>query len=774
MGPLPLIAAAFLLGAAMPWSPPTSIAAVAAALFAGAGYVGRARTPLASWALVVAAVFAGGARRGELTLPRWSRVPVAEAALARGRVIAGCAHDGDRDHCVIDVEGRGISDLRVPPDRCAASPGDVIEAVVTARPVVPMRNAPREPTGYARLLGGLRWSLDSAACEVVARRPTLFDRVRREALSTRRSLERALTRSLTNDGASRAKALLFGDRTGLDALELDDFRESGMAHLLAVSGAHVSLLVMLTGALLRALLTRIRALAVRGISTRLALVLPLPAVGFFVVVTGEAPSSVRALCTAAITALASLVGRRARGEDTVALVALAMCARDPALVVDVGWVLSVVASWALARGSSQERENKPLGLFAHLRDELLGALSASVRVGLAVAPVLAWHFGRTPLTATVMNAVAAPVGEALLLPAVLVAAAVGAVLPTSLASLLGAPVSSLLATLFALPGVAMGLPFASVPLPLPTPAQWVIASAFAVAACGRHPRSFAALSLLCALSLGALEVAHRHDLHSRETLRITALDVGQGDAIFVELPDGEAMLIDGGGAITGGPDPGEREVVPWLRLARRGHLAAVVLSHPHPDHAGGLPAVLRALRVDALWDTGQGRSLGYTGVYAETLRAARERGVPVIEPAALCAGPRPFHGAMIEVLAPCPGPRDETPPNDASFVIRISVGRGSALFPGDLEREGEREILARLGRVDVLKVGHHGSATSSTDDFLGLLRPRVALVSSGHPSPFGHPHGRVVEAMRRYGIELRRTDLDGAVSVTVHPDGRVE
>ena len=774
MGPLPLIVAAFLLGMTLPWAPPPLVCAIVSASLVGVALVARARGIASSWLLLAAALLAGGARRSSLEVPVWPRVPVAEAALARGRVLDGCATDGDRDRCVVEVDGFGRSELHLPPGRCAAMPGDVIEAVVTARAIVPMRNPPRDPSGLSRVLKGLRWTLDSAACEVVARRASPMDLVRRAALVTRRALEASLAKSLSVQHASRARALLFGDRTGLDAREHEAFRETGMAHLLAVSGAHVSLLLALTGAVMRALLTRARWLAVRGIAPRVAGILPLPLVGFFVVVTGEAPSSLRALLTATITALATLSGRRAHGESAVALVALVMAARDPSLVVDVGWVLSVVASWALARGSSEPAQEASPSLGSHLRSELVGALSASVRVGIAVTPALAWHFGRAPLTATVMNAVAAPVGEALLLPAVLVAAALGALLPLSLATLLGTPVGGLLGVLFALPSVAMRLPFASIATPAPTPAEWIVATVFAVASCGRSLRQTLALVLACALSLGALEAIHRHGLHPHGALRITAIDVGQGDAIVVELPDGEAMLVDGGGALTGGPDPGAREVVPWLALRRRDHLVAVVLSHPHPDHAGGLPAVLRALRVDALWDTGQGRSLGFTGAYGETLQTASEKHVPVIGPGALCGPPRRFHGAWIEVLAPCPSALDETPPNDASFVIRITVGRASALLPGDLERAGESLILSQLGRVDVLKVGHHGSATSSSDAFLDVLRPRVALVSAGHPSPFGHPHPAVLAAMRRHGVDLRRTDLSGAVTVTLRPDGGVE
>ena len=773
-GPLPLVALGFLLGLALPWSPDVvATASLAAALALAGPVVARRRRALGASLLLAAALLAGGARRHVLALPTWTRVPVADAELLQGRVVQGCAGDGDHDRCVVDMPGWGLVAVRLPPGRCAATPGDLVEAAMTVRPLVPMRNPPRDPPELTRVLRGVRWTADASSCGVVGRRAGPLDALRTLALRVRQRTERCLARALQPAHASRARALLFGDRSGMRRDEQEAFRETGMAHLLAVSGAHVSLLLGLVGFVLRALALRVRRLAEEGAAPRLAAALPLPIVGFFILVTGEAPSSLRALLTALVSALASLAGRRAQGEAVVALVALAMAAVDPVLVSDVGWVLSVAASWALARGS-RDPSPPPDGLRAYLCHELTAALAASFRVSVAVTPALAWHFGRAPLSAIALNAVAAPVGEALLLPAVLLAALAGAVLPSWALGPPGHVVGALLEPLFALPSAAMRLPLASVTLPTPTPAQWVVATAFAVLACGRRTRAQALIALACAATLGAMELHHRRGLHPRGVLRVTALDVGQGDALVVELPDGAAMLVDAGGALTGGPDPGEHVVVPWLALRRRAELAAVVLSHPHPDHGGGLPAVLGAVRVRELWDTGQGASLGYAGFYADTLAAARRRGVRVRGPSSLCGAPWRFHGVTVEVLSPCPAARDETPPNDASFVLRLTWGRASVLLPGDLERDGEAALLSAVGPVSVLKVGHHGSRTSTTDAWLDALRPRVALVSCGHPSPFGHPHPEVLERLRARSIEVRRTDLSGAVSVTLHADGRVE
>jgi competence protein ComEC len=717
-------------------------------------------------------------RREVLQLAPWGRIAVTDASRVRVKVVRGCIASPHGDRCEVESNTLGRAILRLPPDRCAASPGDVIEVVATVRAVVPMRNPPRVAPDALDALRGRGYRLDAASCERVERASTIADRLRAWALRTRAWMERSLLGAMPPEGAARARALLFGDTDLVARDEIDAFRESGLAHLLAVSGAHIALLVVLTRWITRAVLVRVRALALRGVPERASRWLPLPVVGFFVLVTGESASAVRALLSACVVAAVSLARRKAQGEPTVALVALVMTVIDPTLALDVGFALSVIAAWTLARKPARDEEPPPrderVPLWRYLLDEAREGLATSARVGLAVMPLLAWHFGRTPVTAVVMNVVAAPVGEALMLPAVLTVSALGALPSVAPVRWVGACAGALLKALFTLPGVAMRLPFASVHLPMPTPGEWVVATAGVMLAFKHAWPVRAKLLVACAACLALMELSHRRDAHPTGALRVTAIDVGQGDAIVVELPDGAAMLVDAGGAITGGPDPGEREVVPWLALRRRTRLAAVVLSHPHPDHAGGLPAVLNAIHADALWDTGQGRALEYRGAYADTLEAARRARVPVLGPRELCGSPRWFHGAWLEVLAPCPGVDDATTPNDASFVIRLTYGKASVLLPGDLEREGERRLIARLKAVTALKVGHHGSRTSSTDAFLERLRPRVALVSCGHPSPFGHPHDAVLERFQRRGINLRRTDLSGAVTVTLRADGSAE
>jgi competence protein ComEC len=722
------------------------------------------------WAValgVLLGALAAGAMRGG-TEPWWTAPPGPQALRVDGRVVRGCDAHGDFVRCVVATDTMGTVSLRAPRGRCEAAPGDRVTAIVSARPVVPWRNPPLEDPSMQSLRRGLAWRLETAQCVVLGRDAGALDLVRRAARRARRAVDAALRRSLTEAGAARAAALLFGDERGLDDATLEAFRETGLAHLLAVSGAHVAVVLRGLGAAVSWLARRSRWIVARGLAWRAARVIPLPLAGFFVLMTGESPASVRALLSGVAVALLSLWGRRARALDVLALTVLAMTLVEPALAHDLGLQLSAVATAALVARAEAGSPPPGEGWGRRALGWALEALRATVRVGLAVTPLLALRFGRAPALATLANLLAAPLAEVVALPLSLATAAASMLSPT-LAAPLGWVTERALALLFALAARAQGVPWASAVWPTPTAGQAVVATAALVALWVVSWRARAALGVAAVLAIGAMELRLRDAQSARGALRVTALDVGQGDAIVVDLPDGRTLLVDGGGALHGEADPGATVVVPWLRATRRTELAVVALTHPHPDHGGGLAAVLEGVAVGEFWETGQGEALAMGGFYGAAIAAAARRGVVRRGAAALCGAHR-LGAVTVTVLAPCPMNPDVAP-NDASLVLRLDHGRASALLPGDLEAAGERALLARLSPVTVLKVGHHGSRTSSTEAFLAALRPRVALVSSGHPSPFNHPHAVVVERFARRGIPLMRTDRQGLVSVTLRADG---
>jgi competence protein ComEC len=251
-------------------------------------------------------------------------------------------------------------------------------------------------------------------------------------------------------------------------------------------------------------------------------------------------------------------------------------------------------------------------------------------------------------------------------------------------------------------------------------------------------------------------------------LRVTFLDVGQGDAIVLQTPKGHVMVVDTGRA-TPEDDMGRRVVLPFLRAQGVNRVDALVLTHPDIDHIGGAISLLQRITVRYLLLP---PSTSDDPLYRHIQEAAERRRIPV---RTLARGERIefSDGVAAEVLHPSVRSAfEQHPDNNASLVLRLRYGRTSLLLTGDTEEEAERDML-RAGenvRADVLKLGHHGSLTSSSESFLEAVRPQVAIVSAGRGNVYGHPHPEILARLEARHIRLFRTDRNGAI--TIVSDGR--
>ena len=533
-----------------------------------------------------------------------------------------------------------------------------------------------------------------------------------------------------------------------------DFKRSGLSHVLAVSGMHLTLVAGAALHLSDRLLRRIPGLAARIPAGTLATVPAALAATVYAALTGFGGSSLRALTMLAAHAFLVLLGRRPSGSSSLAASSFAVGLIDPLAMTDLSTALSVAATAALILLGT--------GIGARLRGPAVvtSAIGASLAATLGTIPVLVEFSLPIPLFGVLANLLAVPLGELVALPFALAGSLLVLCKLLLLAKVSLAIAAAGLALVAQVAHATASVPGGVLFIPQPCGASAGCALVAMAAIVAIRPSRFRRrlVVALVVMALGAEGALHLRP--GLPVLRVTHLDVGQGDATVLEFPGGPLWLVDGGGLIGSTVDVGDRVVVPALVQARRSP-DVVILSHPHPDHFGGLAAVLRDRPPKELWDTGQGEHEVIGGRYAELLDFARAKGIRVRRPDELC-GAHAVGGAVVEVVAPCASVNYDRGPNDNSFVIRVRYGERSVLLTGDAEEKLESELVGRLGSrglaSEVLKVGHHGSRTSTTATFLAAVHPQIAVVSAGHRNRFGHPHAGTLQTLASHAVSVFRTD----------------
>ncbi len=568
------------------------------------------------------------------------------------------------------------------------------------------------------------------------------------------------------------RALVLGERFAVAAPSEAGFKAAGALHVLSVSGLHLTVLAGFLFFVIRRAILFFPALALRVRPEVVAGLLCLPAVGFYTLLTGEAVATARAAMMGGLGFGALIMRRPPSAASAIAAAGIALLVTSPLLLLDVSFQLSftgVLSLAVVARGWKRRRPPQT-GLWPRLRSWLLAGTLASTAAAVATAPLCAHHFAELVPAAPIGNLLLVPPLEMGALPLGLLGGVLGAFHP-----LLGLPFLRLAdwlssAALWLADGFGRLAPVWSVMSPNMIETVLLLLGALVLpVAAGRPPRPRLLLAASLALVCGAGAMSTRVLLRRLNgDLRVTFLDVGQGDAALVEGPDGFVMLIDGGGAVTGSFDPGARVVGPVLRRKGIDRIDLMVLSHPHPDHMGGLFHLLSRFEVRALWTGGDG---GGNPEYDRLIALARARGVDLSPPRTFRRGP-----LVIEARGPMLGDAIGAPPgvsvNDASLVVRVGYAGRSLLFAGDVEEQGEAELVAESSpdrplKSDILKVPHHGSRTSSSDGLLEAVAPGLAVASLGRRNRFGFPRPEVLARYAGRGIELLRTDLHGAVAVQV-------
>jgi competence protein ComEC len=668
---------------------------------------------------------------------------------SRLRLCAGSiAWGGRRVDCNLSISVSCQGDCR------SLHRGDRVEvaARMDARP--PSRNFFPNPFENYLLYEGIHQSASSKSAQLVrmtARAGFFWRAVGRWRERIRAKIEeRFLDGGVLRPPGVFLEATLLGDRLRLEKGEQEVLIGSGVFHMLAISGANIGMLALISLMLCRWLRLPLKP---RYAVTSLLLLL-------FLTVSGFDISAQRAVLMALLLFAARAWFLGVELSNIISFCGLLLLAVNPAQFLDPGFILTFALTAAILVG-----RRIFLGLLKPLPRWAAELLSANFSAALLALPLSLFYFQRYAFSGFFSGLLLAPLAAlvtgcaALLLLLVL--------LPLNAAPLALVPAGIALEAFFAISRWIYG--HLSLSVFRPAPPLWIPAAVgllfFLVSVKRLGTRRRAACALLLAAILAFISFPPAPYRPGR--LEAYFLDVGHGDAAVVVFPGGDALLIDGGGSSFSDFEVGRRLVLPFL-LQRRIHVRWMAVTHYHPDHVKGLTEIIAIMKPEELWLS----SSAVNDVHYKNLLAAK--------PAKTCLRKvargfvRDAGGCAVACLAPPRFIKAARTENDHSLVLRVSDGAHSFLFTGDIEKGVEGELVAALGpglASDVLKVPHHGALTSSSARFLDAVRPRLAVISVQAFSRFGFPRREVVQRLQRRNIRWLSTARRGGIQVASTPRG---
>lgn len=590
----------------------------------------------------------------------------------------------------------------------------------------------------------------------------------------RQMLGEIIDNSLSRESAGLHRAIVPGLKRSIDPEAREAFSAAGLAHLLSISGTHFGLLAFIIFGSVRRLVKCLPANALTKMTlyitpSQIAVITTLPVLFLYALISGASIPTVRSLIMVVIYMLALFLGRKGQWLNSLSIAAVIILLWQPGAVFELSFQLSFIAVLSIGYMLENRAQNTEDREETTDRRKLIGKTLEKLKTGILMtvaavmgtAPVAALVFKQFPLIAPLTNLLVTPLICFVILPLGFFSG-----FSAMLFNLHLMPLNKITdaVTGFALWLVTLfsRLPYASIHVH--DPSALMIAcyyiSLFLIFKRGLRSRYKWELLPLALVIIWYLSMPYM----GGDNFRITFLDVGQGEAAQIDLPDNKRMLIDGA---TARPDTGRMVIAPFLWAKGIKKIDYVVLSHQHADHSGGLAYILDNFDIGEVWLNGR------PALEAEELfRKIKRDGIPF---RMLKRGDLLESGEYaFRILHPydefhANSTRGEySYQNSDSLVMQIESNGLSVLFNGDIEEEAEWDLL-HLGKSlksDVIKVPHHGGRTSSSLDFINAVKPEIAVISVGRNNRFGHPHYETLKRYKAAGTKIFRTDIDGAITIT--------
>ncbi len=602
----------------------------------------------------------------------------------------------------------------------------------------------------------------------------------------RERIRQAFLASTSGDGSAILQAMVLGEEGRLTDELRDRFMAAGVTHIISISGSHLGMLAVICFGLIRWLLFMMperfyHRMTLYTDPKMIAAWLTLPLVVFYTLLAGGQVATVRSLVMIAAGLFAILLDRENALMHSLALAALLLLIASPQALFDISFQLSFLSVMVIGHVVTlwNELQLKTDTRFQKIRNSALLLIIISLSTGLATGPLVAFYFNQISFAGIASNLIIVPFAGMVVVPLGLFSGIVSLFINHLPLGWLNQVVSDLFISAVSF---FSRLPFAEFHPPAPT-LLWLLIYAIFFISLFVHTRArllsrfkpfestsrvskppIIGMALAGVCLLLPLALSFKPEQH----MIVSFPDVGQGDSALIQLPGGQTVLIDGGGTRDNRFDIGRRVLAPWLWNKGVRGLDLVVLSHPHPDHMNGLIAILNKFDVAMVWESGMDTDLPGHDEFSAMIR---NRKIPWRLVSA-DDSPIILGETTISVLHPRRGfdAHDQqayAAENDRSLVVKITAKGRNYLFTGDIGIEAERDIIRTMPglKADLIKVPHHGSKSSSSEDFVFQTRPDVAVVTVGRGNSYHHPSGEVVARYEKIGARICRTDIDGAVTI---------